>query len=232
MYQISTDLRLSEHFVLREFVRSATAQRLHIDNTPQACHVARLIALCEHVLEPLRREFGPLVINSGYRCTALNRAVGGVPHSQHLRGEAADVRTRSTAEARRMFDFVRRHLVFDQVLLERNRRTGSVWLHVSYRRDEGANRRQALHLSVAENIMPASSAPLNTNAPLPHIGTAMALLATPPATDDTRRCTCCGQTLDATHFALLPSGNRRGMCNHCRWLQHIQPSRHKAWLRG
>ncbi len=220
MTTIYPDLRLSEHFVLREFVRSATAQRLHIDNTPQLCHVTRLIALCDHVLEPLRNAFGPIVINSGYRCEALNRAVGGVPTSQHLRGEAADVRTATREVAIRMYNYVRDNLVFDQLILERNKRTGTVWLHVSYRKDELRNRRQALHLSMAANTTTPLTCPTAAETLTPLTATA------------TAHCICCGQTLPKEKFALLPSGNRRHMCNHCRWKHHIEPSRHRALLRA
>ena len=219
-------LRLSEHFVLDEFVRSATAQRLHIDNTPQLCHVSRLIALCEHVLEPLRRSFGPLIINSGYRCAALNRAVGGVPHSQHLRGEAADVRTNTLQQARRMYDFVRQNLVFDQVILERSARSGSVWLHVSYRKDEQANRCQALHLSVASALPVPFGRITHTDAAL------TAACRNDMPRPMTLTCRCCGRTLPMGKFALLPSGNRRQMCNHCRWVQQIEPSRRRSLVRA
>lgn len=230
MTTINPNLQLSEHFVLREFIHSVTAQRLHIDNTPGLCHVSRLIALCEHVLEPLRKVFGPIIINSGYRCPALNRAVGGAANSQHLRGEAADVRTTSLQQAQQMYDFVRRHLVYDQVILEHARRTGSVWLHVSYRKDELANRRHGLHLTLTKNM--SDVAP---TAAEPHLLTAM-VENTPTAAADTpltavMRCRYCGEMRNATQFAMLPSGNRRRMCNRCRWQQHIMPSRHRQIIR-
>ena len=85
-------MKLSEHFDLDEFTRSATADRLHIDNTIPEELIPNLKNLCVQVLEPLREHFGtPVVISSGYRCPALNQAVGGVPNSQHLTGEAADI---------------------------------------------------------------------------------------------------------------------------------------------
>ena len=84
-------LLLTPHFSLWEMVRSGTAIRLGIDNRPQPEHIARMRALCENVLEPLRRRFGVIRITSGFRCPALNRVVHGVRHSQHLYGEAADI---------------------------------------------------------------------------------------------------------------------------------------------
>ena len=86
------DLQLSEHFSLREFERSATAEKYHIDNHVPPQYVPTLQQLCKEVLEPLRRFVGgPIVISSGYRCNALNVKVGGAYASQHTLGEAADI---------------------------------------------------------------------------------------------------------------------------------------------
>ena len=83
---------LSSHFTLGEFLRSGTAIKYGIDNTPQqAMVITRLMMLCEQVLEPLRQHFGVITITSGYRCPQLNLAVHGVPGSQHTLGEAADI---------------------------------------------------------------------------------------------------------------------------------------------
>ena len=94
-----TDIRLSEHFMLSEFTRSSTAERLGLDNSLDASNpldqdvINNLRNLCEQVFEPLRVHAGqPIMIASGYRSPALNKAVRGSPHSQHLTGEAADIR--------------------------------------------------------------------------------------------------------------------------------------------
>lgn len=85
-------MKLSENFSLSEFTRSDTADRLGIDNTPSGEVVANLTELCRAVLQPLREAWGePLRINSGYRCPALNKAVGGVKTSQHVTGNACDI---------------------------------------------------------------------------------------------------------------------------------------------
>jgi len=83
---------LGEGFQLSEFVRSSTAARLGLDNTPDMNAVCRLAALVEHVLVPLRRAVGPIRITSGYRSPQVNRAVGGSLTSQHCTGEAADIK--------------------------------------------------------------------------------------------------------------------------------------------
>lgn len=142
VYDMLPDTQLTEHFNLREFVISATAVRHGIDNTPPAAAVERIVALCREVLEPLRRRFGAIRITSGYRCEEVNRRVGGARTSQHLRGEAADVSIGSMEVGRKMYDFIRSRLDFDQLIFECRRKTGARWLHVSYRPD-GKNRRQA-----------------------------------------------------------------------------------------
>ena len=142
VYDLLPDTRLTPHFALREFVISATAVRHGIDNTPPADAVGRLTALCENVLEPLRRRFGVIRITSGYRCERVNRLVGGVPTSQHLRGEAADINVASRESGQRMYDYIRTRLDFDQLIFEQRRKTGTRWIHVSYRAD-GRNRRDA-----------------------------------------------------------------------------------------
>lgn len=89
-------MNLTLHFTLEELTRSVTASRLGIDNTPSADITARLIRLAADVLQPLREAFGrPIIVSSGYRCSALNKAVGGAVNSQHLSGEAADIHTLS-----------------------------------------------------------------------------------------------------------------------------------------
>ena len=83
---------LSEHFTLEEMTYSDTAIACGIDNTPSADAEDNLIRLC-WVLEEIRKLCGslPVTVNSGYRCEALNEAVGGVPDSAHRWGLGADI---------------------------------------------------------------------------------------------------------------------------------------------
>ena len=85
-------MQLTEHFTLAELVASAKARELGIDNTPSPEAVARLRATAE-VLERIRATLGgvPVTVTSGYRCRALNMAVGGVTSSDHTTGQAADI---------------------------------------------------------------------------------------------------------------------------------------------
>lgn len=86
---------ISENFSFSEFERSDTAKKRDIINVISTAKVRDSIqALVINVLQPLRTAVGiPMPINSGYRCPELNAAVGGVPTSQHMKGEAADIAT-------------------------------------------------------------------------------------------------------------------------------------------
>jgi hypothetical protein len=94
-----------------------------------------LMALVENVLEPAREKLGgPIIVNSGYRCERHNKAVGGVANSQHLRGEAADIRC---ADNKRLAKIIEENGRFDQLIIY------PTFIHVSFKR-LGANRRQIL----------------------------------------------------------------------------------------
>lgn len=140
-------MKLTTHFSLEEMTRSATAQRLGICNAPNSQQIAALRHLCELLLEPLRLHLNrPVVINSAFCSPRLNRAVGGSPTSQHLFGEAADIRLASREEGLEIVRFIEKNLPYDQMILEHKSRTNGTaefWLHLSLRVG-GTNRRQTL----------------------------------------------------------------------------------------
>ena len=81
-----------QYFTIQELSKSATAERLAIDNTPPRAARQMLTILAEQLLDPIRRRYGaPIIVTSGYRCPALNTAVGGVANSHHIVGCAADI---------------------------------------------------------------------------------------------------------------------------------------------
>lgn len=85
-------MKLTEHFSMAEFTVSNTGERLGIDNTPNSAALRANITRTAQLLERIRELLGaPIVITSGYRCPALNKAVGGVPFSAHVEGLAADI---------------------------------------------------------------------------------------------------------------------------------------------
>ena len=136
--------RISKNFTLDELTASATAKARGIINAPGVDEVCNMCALVHHVLQPLRDAMQePIKIGSGYRCTNLNHAVGGVSNSQHIRGQAADLCIDGDkVKGKRWFDWIRAHCDFDQLIWEHNAK-GSYWVHVSFRSD-GKNRREVI----------------------------------------------------------------------------------------
>lgn len=135
-----------KYFTIEELCASDTARRRGIDNTPDAAKKQKLQKLIEQLLDPIRAAWGATItVNSGYRSPALNKAVGGVSTSQHLRGEAADISVGSPADNKRLFDRIlalrdEGRITFDQLIDESSYK----WIHISY--CAGSNRNQILHL--------------------------------------------------------------------------------------
>ena len=115
-------VRLSPHFKLGEFLNL----KKHPANFPTMQAVANMTYGCHQLLEPARQIVGPIIISSGFRCEAVNRQVGGVRNSQHLIGQAADIRPQDPAQFHRLVDFLKANALTDQLL------TGSTWLHLSW----------------------------------------------------------------------------------------------------
>ena len=139
---------VSKHITEREAYGSATATRLHIDNTPNAEQLAALQLLAEKVFEPLREWVGePIKINSMFRSLALNAAIGGAKGSQHCaeNGAAIDIDDDCCARVNNadMFHWLRDNVDFDQLIWEFGDESNPDWVHVSYKR-EGNNRKQVL----------------------------------------------------------------------------------------
>lgn len=132
------DARISKNFTWAEFTKSDTAKKLHINNAITSWEVRDNIkALVEDVLQPLRDAWGgPLFINSGYRCLELNKAVGGVPTSQHVLGQAADVGCSDPFALAKLAK--RMNLPFDQMIIYPS------FVHFSYKKD-GENRCKVLY---------------------------------------------------------------------------------------
>jgi len=136
---------ISKNFSLEELTASDTAKTKGIKNVPGTAEVCALCALVHNVLQPLRDAMGePIKIGSGYRSKALNKAVGGVTNSQHMKGEAVDLCIDGDlAKGKRWFNWIKTHCQFDQIIWEHNAK-GSYWVHVSFRAD-GQNRKQVIN---------------------------------------------------------------------------------------
>ena len=116
------DIRLSPHFLLRELLNL----KKYPDNIPTMQTVVNLTYGCHLLLEPARQIVGPIIVTSGFRNVRVNRLVGGVARSQHLVGQAADIRPLNPSQFQRLVDFLKDCEHTDQLL------TGNGWLHVSW----------------------------------------------------------------------------------------------------
>ena len=140
-------MKLSENFSLKEVVRSSTAKKLGIDNTPNEEHLQNLQVVVNEIAQPLRDHFGkPVRINSGYRSPALNDAIGGSKKSQHSKGEALDLEIDGVSNLE-VADWICDNCDYDQVILEfYNPAEGpnSGWVHASCKENLDENRKRNL----------------------------------------------------------------------------------------
>ena len=127
-------MKLTENFTLSEMVKSETALRHSLDNTPGDAEIANLKRLAENVLQPIRNHYRAGVkVNSGYRHPNVNAAVGGSRTSDHTRGQAADIEIPGVANAD-LATWISKNLKFTQLILEFYTPgiPDSGWVHVSY----------------------------------------------------------------------------------------------------
>ena len=120
------------HFRYKEFIKSATASRLGIDNTPTENHWRSIELLVEHVLEPVRLKFGPIRITSGYRSVKLCEAVGSNKNSNHARGEAADIEPISDIPLMKIVEWISANLNYRELISEY---FPDGWVHIAYRKN-------------------------------------------------------------------------------------------------
>ena len=123
-------MQLTKNFSLYEM----TVTNSGIPNEPNEQELAKLKLLCENVLQPLRDVFGrPIKVTSGFRNTAVNKHVGGVASSQHVKGMAADLVCENNAE---LFNILRQRFKFTQLIYERGNKIQPAWVHVSFDIDD------------------------------------------------------------------------------------------------
>ena len=130
-----------KYFTIKELCKSSTATQRGINNSPNSEIVCNLEQLVDNILDPLREVYGkPIIVNSGYRCQALNKAIGGSKTSHHLTGLAADITGSSKDENKKLFELAQKlKLPFDQLIDEKK----FSWVHISVSKKP---RRQILHL--------------------------------------------------------------------------------------
>lgn len=132
-----------KYFTIEELCKSETAERLNIDNTPTKEIVDNLTYFVDRILDPLRESWGSaILVNSGFRCHLLNKAVGGSKTSVHRLGWAVDIRPKNG----KMEEF-KKHIVeffknrfWDQIILETDE--NDVWVHIGLFSNSNKQRRQ------------------------------------------------------------------------------------------
>lgn len=127
-------MKISKHISYKEAIKSNTALRLNLDNTPGDYEVSNMVGIATHLFEPLREYVGgPIKINSMFRSVDLNRAIGGSKSSQHCQGRAIDLDDtfgyKTNAD---MFNYIKNNLNFDQMIWEFGNDKNPAWVHVSY----------------------------------------------------------------------------------------------------
>lgn len=134
-----------KYFSIKELSRSTAATKYGIDNTPSTEVESNLRKLVDNVLDPLREAWGrPITVSSGYRCPALNKAVGGVAASQHQKGMAADISAGDREDNAKLFYLAQKlKLPYCQLIWEKGDKTGPAWIHISY--DESNPKRQIVY---------------------------------------------------------------------------------------
>jgi len=136
---------ISKHVSYKEGTYSITATRLGLDNTPNNKQLTNMELVAERVFEPLREWVGgPIKVNSFFRGSKLNKAIGGAKKSQHMKGQAMDIDDNyGNATNAEMYHWIKDNLDFDQLIWEFGDDDNPNWLHVSYI-DPALNRNRCL----------------------------------------------------------------------------------------
>lgn len=145
--------QITKNFNLSEFIKSDTADKKKIDNTPTVKVIENIEELCIKVLQPIRDYWQePIKISSGFRCKKLNDAVGGAKNSSHLYGAAADFSAKNKKDNKKLFDLIKimmeRNIIeVHQLIWEKGTKEYPQWIHISINCDERPYRKnQILYL--------------------------------------------------------------------------------------
>jgi len=148
-------MKLSKNLTLKEAIKSYTAIKKGIDNTPSDEEIKKLKVTANHVFQPIRGHFNvPIGITSMYRSPRLNKAIGGASSSQHMKCEAIDIDAdiydsvigldedgnKIYLTNRKIYEFIRDNLEFDQLIWEFGTDDEPAWIHVSYKKENNRKR--------------------------------------------------------------------------------------------
>lgn len=137
-------LKISKHISYKEGTHSNTATRRRMKNEPNEEQLKAMKTVAKKIFEPLREHFGePIRVNSFFRSTTLNKTIGGSRTSQHCAGEAIDIDAMNGVTNKKLFDYIKKNLDFDQLIWEFGTEKNPDWVHVSYKSAK-ENRKQVL----------------------------------------------------------------------------------------
>lgn len=142
-------MKITENFSLEELISSETARKRGINNTPSESIKNSLIKLTEDILQPIRDRYGkPIKVTSGYRSPQLNKIIGGAKTSQHMYGEAADLKA-SDGDNRKLFNLILEmiksgEITVGQCIWEYGTKQQPRWVHISLPNSKHKN--QVLYL--------------------------------------------------------------------------------------
>lgn len=133
-------MKLAKNFSVAELSKSEAATRQGLDNTPSMVVIDNLQQLTDNILQPIRDKFGAVVVTSGYRSPAVNKAIGGSTTSDHCKGYAADFEVLGM-DNKELALWIKDNLKFTQLILEFYHKgvPDSGWVHVSYNKDNLKN---------------------------------------------------------------------------------------------
>lgn len=135
------ELKDTKYFKVSEILRSNTAKKHNIDNTPTDETIIDNLNYTLNRLNTIREQYGkPIYINSGYRCDELNALVGGVKDSKHRLGLAVDLRWDTD-----LIDFLIENCSFDKLI--REKACKSKWIHLQFCRNIYKERRLVFNIS-------------------------------------------------------------------------------------
>lgn len=144
-------MKLSEHFTLEEFIKSDTADKNKIDNTPTKEAKENIQKLVTDIMQPIRDLWeDSIIITSGYRCKELNEKVGGSKTSAHLYGMACDFQAKDKSKNKDLFELIKsmidlKRITVGQLIWEYGTKDNPNWIHVSL---EGNKHNQILYLGI------------------------------------------------------------------------------------